>query len=149
MPSIPAATSSSTRLLAEHVGGDPAAELVRPVDRRRGYLDRPQRGQVTDLPVDPVPHQLDPAVATGSLTLYLRDQRVRLDLGGVVAQIALWAGDVPAGSDDLGQVVPSSIHRVSAGLPASRSSRAPAARSAKACSWARSGGTAPWLSSPT
>ena len=80
------------RLLAEDVGGHPATEFVRPGDRRRGHLGRPQRCKITDLPVDPVAHQLDPAVTTRSLPLDLGHQFVRLDLGAVVAQIAHRAG---------------------------------------------------------
>ena len=92
-------------LLAEDVGGHPTTEFVGPGDRRRGHLGRPQRCKITDVPIDPVTHQLDPAVTARGLPLDLGHQFARLDLGAVVAQIAHGAGDVPAGPDDLGQVV--------------------------------------------
>ena len=92
-------------LLAEDVGGHPASQFVGPGDRGRGHLGRPQRSKITDFAVDPVAHQLDPAVATRRLPLDLGHQFVRLDLGRVVAQVALRAGDVPSGPDDLGQVL--------------------------------------------
>ena len=92
-------------LLAENVGGHPAAQFVGSGDRRRGELGRPQRSEITDLAVDPVAHELDPAVTPRGLALDLGHEFVRLDLGPVVAQIAHGSGDVPAGPDDLGQVV--------------------------------------------
>ena len=45
----------------------------------------------------------------------VRDELVRLDLVGVVADVAAGAGDVPAGADDRGRSSRSSTHRVSPG----------------------------------
>ena len=92
------------RLLAEAVGGDPGAQLVGAFDRGGGEVGRPQRGQVARVTVDPVPHQLHPAVPRPGLPLDLGQQRLRLDLDRVVADVAGGAGDVPTGADDPRQV---------------------------------------------
>ena len=77
-----------------------------PGDRRSCHVGGPQWREVTDLPVDPVPDQLHPAVAADGLAGHLIDQRLRLDLFGVVAEVALRPGDVAPGPDDPRQVRP-------------------------------------------
>ena len=61
--------------------------------------------EVADVAVDPVADELDPAVAAVRLEPDVADELVLLDLVGVVADVAAGAGDVPAGADDLRQVV--------------------------------------------
>src|SRR5699024_1987373 len=65
-----------------------------------------QGGEVARSPVDPVADELDPAVPGPGLGPDPGDELLRLDLVGIVADVALRAGDVPAGADDLRQVVP-------------------------------------------
>ena len=55
--------------------------------------------------LDPVADQLHPAVAALRLLGDVRRELGRLDLVGVVADVALGAGDVPTGADQPGQVV--------------------------------------------
>ena len=68
-------------------------------------LGRERRRQVAVVAGDPVADQLDPAVAALRLLGDVRRQLVGLDLVGVVADVALGAGDVPAGADQPRQVV--------------------------------------------
>ncbi len=66
----------------------------------------PQRRQIADLTVDPVAHQLDPAVApTGLLGDRVGQLRLVFQLDGEVALVALGPGQVAAVPDDAGQVV--------------------------------------------
>src|SRR5208283_5531708 len=94
------------RVLAEDVCGDPGPVGVRCVDRRLEHVVGPQRGEVADRAVDPVPHHLDPAVAA---TRLLGDGRRQLgfvvELDGEVWRVALGSGQVLSGADDAGQVV--------------------------------------------
>ena len=93
------------RLFLEAVGGHPGTEFVGPVDGRFGDVGGPQRCQVAAVTINPVPHQLDPAVAPLDLFLEGGDQVVRVDLSGEVANVALGTGNVATGSDHPGQVV--------------------------------------------
>src|SRR5690606_12392665 len=92
-------------VLGEAVGGDPGAEPVRLGDRRLERLARPAGGQIAQVAVDPVADQLHPAVAAPRLLGDMGDEVLRLDLPGVVADVAAGAGDVPPGPDDLRQVL--------------------------------------------
>jgi len=92
-------------VLGEAVRGDPGAEPVRLLDRGPGRLAGPAGGEVAEVAVDPVADQLDPAVTAPGLLGDVGDQVLRLDLPRVVADVAAGAGDVPAGPDDLRQVL--------------------------------------------
>ncbi|RPK86897.1 hypothetical protein EES46_20275 [Streptomyces sp. ADI98-10] len=94
------------RLLGEAVRGDAGAEPVRLGDGRLDLAARPAGGEVPGVAVDPVPHQLDPAVPAPGLPGHVRDEVAGLDLVGEVADVAAGPGDVPAGPDDLRQVLP-------------------------------------------
>ena len=91
--------------LAEAVGGDLGAVLVRDPDRLGERVGRERRRQVAGVAVDPVADQLDPAVAALRLLGDVRRELGRLDLVGVVADVALGAGDVPTGPDQPRQVL--------------------------------------------
>ena len=93
------------RLLPEAVSRDPGPFVVSGGDRLGEDVDRPARGEVPELPVDPVADELDPAVPRPSLGAHPGDELLGLDLVGVVADVALRAGDVATGADDLRQVV--------------------------------------------
>ena len=93
MQSVPAAAKSGALL----VGG---------CHRGDNRLARPAGRQVAGLPIDPVTHELDPAIAPARLHPDVRDEFVGLDLVGVVADVAPGPGDVFAGPDDSWQVVP-------------------------------------------
>ena len=81
------------RLLAEAVRGHPRAELVRAGDRRGRDVGGPARREVAGVAVDPVADELDPAVAAARPAVSTSaDQVGRLDLGAVVADVALGAG---------------------------------------------------------
>src|SRR4051812_8709429 len=92
-------------VLAEAVRRHPRALLVGGLHGLAQGVGRPTRGQVADLPVDPVAHELDPAVAAPGLGADDVGEFARLDLVREVADVALGAGDVAAGSDDAGQVL--------------------------------------------
>ena len=92
-------------LLAEAVRRDADPLLVRGGDGVGDGLARPARREVADVAVDPVADELDPAVAAVRLEPDVADELVLLDLVGVVADVAAGAGDVPAGADDLRQVL--------------------------------------------
>ena len=77
------------RVFAEDVGGDPGALAVRRLDRVDENVVAPQRCQVADLAVDPVAHELDPAVTGASLPHHLVGQ-LRL-----VVEIDRQPADVP------------------------------------------------------
>ena len=81
------------RVLAEHVRGDAGAVGVRGVDRRLEDVVGPQRRQITDVAVDPVADQLDPAVAPPRL---LGDRvgqlRFVLDVDRQATAGSAWAG---------------------------------------------------------
>src|SRR4029450_7456084 len=91
-------------LLTEHVGGHPAAQLVRARDGRFCHLYWPQRREITDVSVDPIPDKLHPAVSAGGLALHLGDQLTGLDFFAVVAEIALRPSNVTASTDDLREI---------------------------------------------
>lgn len=93
------------RLLGEAVRGDAGAEPVRLGDGRLDLAARPAGGQVPGVAVDPVPHQLDPAVPAPGLPGHVRDEVAGFDLMGVVADVAAGPGDVAVGPDDLRQVL--------------------------------------------
>ncbi len=90
---------------AEAVRGDPGAERVGGFDRGGERVGRERRRQVAAVALDPVADQLDPAIAASGLLLDVRREVVRLDLPGVVADVAAGAGDVPTHPDQPGQVV--------------------------------------------
>ena len=90
---------------AEAVGGDPGAVLVGGGDGGGEGLGRERRGEVALVAGDPVPHQLDPAVAGLGLAGGGRGELARLDLVGVVADVALGPGQVPPAADQPGQVL--------------------------------------------
>ena len=105
MQSMPAATSSATDCSPKQCAVTRAPSSWARLDRRRSDVGRPAGRQVAGVAVDPVADELDPAVAAGGLGLDLGDQVGRLDLGAVVADVALGPGDVPAGPDHPRQVV--------------------------------------------
>jgi hypothetical protein len=90
---------------AEAVCGHLGAECVRGRDGRGERVGRPGRRQVTAVALDPVAHELDPAVAAARLLLDVRRELVRLDLPRVVADVAPGARDVPTHPDQPRQVV--------------------------------------------
>src|SRR5690606_473674 len=61
--------------------------------------------QIAEVAVDPVADQLHPAVAAPGLLGHVRGEVLRLDLPGVVPDVAAGTGDVPTGPDDLREVV--------------------------------------------
>jgi hypothetical protein len=92
-------------LLPEAVGCDPSTLVVRGGERGGDGVARPARTQVAGVPVDPVPHDLDPAVATACLLAHGLDQLIGLDLVGVIADVTAGPGNMPAGPDDHRKVV--------------------------------------------
>ena len=91
-------------VFGEAVGGDAGPFIVGGLD---GILERSggkAGGEVAGVAVDPVPHELDPAVAGTGLLPHGLDEILRLHLDGEAAQVAPGAGDVPAGADDPGKV---------------------------------------------
>ena len=91
--------------LAEAVGGDPGAVLVRSSDRVGEGVGGERRREVPVLAGDPVADELDPAVAVAGLPRGRRGQLERLDLVGVVADVALGPGQVSPAPDQPRQVV--------------------------------------------
>jgi hypothetical protein len=91
-------------LLTKDVRSHSTTQFVGASNRGLRHINWPQWDEITDVPVDPVPDQLHPTVTTGRLPLHLRHQFVRLDLLAVVTEVALRPGNVPPGSDDLGQI---------------------------------------------
>ena len=91
-------------LLPVAVSGHPGALVVRDGDGRGQRLTWPAGAEVPGVPVDPVAHQLDPAVAGAGLPTDVRGQVLWLDLVGVVAEVSARPGDVPTRSDDARQV---------------------------------------------
>ena len=55
------------RVLTEDVRRDAGAVGMRRVDGVAQHVVRPERSKIADLTVDPVPHQLDPAVPAAGL----------------------------------------------------------------------------------
>ena len=92
-------------LLPEAVRRHPGTLLVRGRQCRGDGFARPTGGQVAGVPVDPVPHDLDPAVATACLLAHGLDQLIGLDLVGVAADVTAGPGNMPAGPDDHRKVV--------------------------------------------
>ncbi len=90
---------------AEAVRGDAGAVLVGGRDGLGERLRRERRGEVALVAGDPVADQLHPAVATLRLAGDVRRELGRLDLVGVVADVALGPRDVPSGTDQPGQVL--------------------------------------------
>jgi hypothetical protein len=93
-------------LLTEAVRRYAASQFMCASDRRFGHISRPQRCQITNIPIDPIPYEFHPAIAAASLPLYLGNQLVRLHFLAVVAEISLGSGDVPPGADDSREVFP-------------------------------------------
>ncbi len=91
-------------VLGEAVRGDPGAFIVGGADRVPHRPGRERWRKVAGVAVDPVPHQLDPAVAGTGLLPDRLHQLLRLDLDGEAPQVAPGPGDVPAGPDDPGHV---------------------------------------------
>ena len=91
--------------LAEAVGGDAGAVLVRGRDRGGERLVGEGRRQVARLARDPVADELHPAVARLRLLGDVGRQVGGLDLVGVVADVAAGAREVAAAADQAGQVV--------------------------------------------
>src|SRR5665647_327747 len=92
-------------LLAEAVGRHPGTLLVRGGDRGDQRLPRPAGAEVTGVPIDPVADQLDPAVTATRLLTDVLGQVLRLDLVGVVADVAPSPSDVPTRTHDARQVL--------------------------------------------
>ena len=91
-------------VFGEAVCGDAGPLIVGGPD---GVLDRPggkTGGEVAGVAVDPVPHELDPAVARAGLLPHGLDEILRFDLDGQARQVAPGPGEMPAGADDPGQV---------------------------------------------
>ena len=88
------------RLFTEAVRRHSRALLVGRLDRGRRGLRRPQRREVADRAVDPVTHELDPAVAGACLMTDLLDELLGLDLGAKATQVALRPRHVPARADE-------------------------------------------------
>ena len=135
-------------VFGEAVRGDAGAFIVGGPD---GVLDGrggKAGGEVAGVAVDPVPHELDPAVARAGLLPHGLDQTVRLHLDGEAPEVAPGAGNVPAGADDPGQVARCWSQRVSWTAPASRTSSVPASRSVVACCSATCPVTSPAGPSP-
>src|SRR3954469_21096384 len=82
-------------LLTEYVCRHSAAMFMRAVDRRLCHLNRPERCEVSDITIDPVPHKLHPAVPAGGLVLDLRDELVGFHFLPVVPEVSLGARNVP------------------------------------------------------
>jgi hypothetical protein len=103
----PGADQSGQRVLAEDVCGHPRTVGVRDRDRLDEHVVGPQRGEVADPAVDPVPHQLDPAVpGAGLFHDGFRQQRRVVQLDAQRGDIALGSGQVPTGAHDAWQVRP-------------------------------------------
>ena len=93
MQSMPALIRPGQRGGAEHVRGDPRARRVRGVDGGDQHVVGPERGEVALAPVDPVAHQLDPAVAgRGLLGDDVGQQRRIVELDGRPRGCSAWAG---------------------------------------------------------
>src|SRR5674476_1300583 len=83
----------------------PGTLVVRGSDGRGQCLTRPAGTEVPGVPVDPVADKLDPAITGARLPVDVHGPVLRLDLMGVVADVATRPGDVPAGSHDAWQVL--------------------------------------------
>ena len=105
MQSIPASSMSSRVSSAKQCAVTRALHRGRP----DGVLDRRGReagGEVAGVTVDPVPHELDPAVAGPGLLTHGLHQALRLHLDGEAPEVPPGPGDMPAGADDPRQVRP-------------------------------------------
>ena len=87
-------------VFAEAVRGDPGAFIVGGADGVPHRCGGKRRREVTGVAVDPVPHELDPAVTGAGLFPDCLHELLRLDLHGEVAQVAPRPGDVPPGPND-------------------------------------------------
>ncbi|VEH98518.1 Uncharacterised protein (plasmid) [Tsukamurella tyrosinosolvens] len=89
------------RVLTEDVRGDPGAGVVRHGDGLGEHVVGPQRREVTDGPVDPVPHELDPRVPFGGPPPdRVHELRRVLELLAEPARVPLDQRDVPAHPDE-------------------------------------------------
>ena len=91
-------------VLGEAVRGDPGAFVVGGLTASLTLPGRETGGEVAGVAVDPVPHQLDPAVPGAGLLADGLHEVLGLHLDGEAAQVAAGPCDVPAGADDAGQV---------------------------------------------
>lgn len=97
-------------------------------------LVAPQRGEVTDGTIDPVPDELDPTVTGACLTHHLgRQLRFVVQVDRQARDVPLRCCDVLTCANDPRQIERSSMNLVSTGDPASRSNSTPASRSVFAC----------------
>ena len=104
MQSIPASISPQHGV-AEAVRRHLRAVLVSHPDRLAERLGRERGGQVALLAGDPVADELDPPVAALRLLRDVGGELLGLDLVGVVADVALGPGDVPARPDQPREVL--------------------------------------------
>jgi len=99
---------SRDRLVRERVRGDPRPRRVRPRDRVREQVIRPQRAQVRRRAlgaVDPVGDDLDPAVPVrGFLRHRLGQSRDVVQFPREVPEVALGSREVMTRADEIGQV---------------------------------------------
>ena len=105
MQSMPASISAGQHRLAEAVRGHPGAVLVGASIAAANASAGNDGARSPDVAGDPVAHELDPAVAALRLLGDVRREVLRLDLVGVVADVALGARDVAARADQPRQVV--------------------------------------------
>ena len=86
-------------VLGEAVGGHPGAFVMRRTDGVADDGGGKGGCQVADAPVDPVPHQFDPAVTVPGLLAHRLNQALGFDFVGEAAQVAPGPGNVPARAD--------------------------------------------------
>ena len=102
----PGSGQRDQRRFGEAVRGDAGAVGMRRGDGFDEHVGGPTRLQITGVPVDPVPDELDPAVPPCRLSGHLGHQPFGLDLLGEVAKVAAGARNVPPRADELRQVLP-------------------------------------------
>src|SRR5699024_4114629 len=92
------------RGLVEGVDGDAGPGGMGGVGSGGEVLRLPAGGEVADAAVDPVHHQLHPAVASPSLPGHGAGELLGFDLVRVAAQVATGTGQVATAADQAGQV---------------------------------------------
>ena len=92
-------------LLAETVCRHLGTEFMGSGDGGTCDVGWPQWRKITDRPVDPVTDELHPTVPGHGLSFHLGDEIIRIDLGCIVADVALGSGDVTSRSNHPRQVV--------------------------------------------
>ena len=96
-------------VLREAVGGDACAFVMRGQDGITHDGGRKAGCQVAGFAVDPVPDELDPAVAVAGLLAHGLHKALRFHLDGETAEVAPGARDVSAGADQYREV-PAALH---------------------------------------